>query len=508
MIAAAVLAAAVGLAGAEAPTAACHDALDILYDGSTDTALERFRALVEEFPQDPMAAYLEALALSWKIEQRPQSTELDRDLHARLDAILSRTSERLRLEPGDRRARLARGGAFGLRSRFYLFRYKARDAAKAAQAMRAELLKLADDPAGRDPDVDFGLGLYDYYVDVLPRVAKLFRFLSGMPGGARARGLLAIERAKEKAVFHQVEAAWQLSEIYTYYEDKPDLAWAEMRRLHDEYPGAPLWALKLAEIERDRLGRYAEAAAHAREVVRASERGEPNYGPVAAALGRLAVAEAFLLDLRLADARRALVWFRDGFEPAPWLALRSRLLLGRLLELEGDREAALVHYRAAALSTEKDVRDRAQRALGDALPAGQVRAVPHLAEARRAREAARANDSVKAYREALTAWPDCAEARLRIAEHELREGRAALGRRHLARLLDEETYDPAWIKPWTWLLQGWTRDLDDDREAAVLLYKKVLKEPYRDEGLAREARSRLRQPFRRPPDAAEPPEAE
>jgi len=498
VIRAALLAAAVSLAGTPpAPDKAYRDALDLLYDGSTDTALERLAALAQANPDDPMGGYFEALAFSWKVEQRPESTELDHDLHRRLDRILAATATRLRAAPGDARAHLARGGAFGLRSRFYLFRLKGREAAKAAEAMRSELRLLRDDDE-LAADAAFGLGLYDYYVDVLPRAAKLLRFLSGMPGGDRARGLAAIRRAKEQAAFHRVEAAWQLYEIHAYYEDNPDPAWEQVRHLHDEYPGSPLWALKLAEHERDRLGRYAASAAVAREIVRSSA-SEPNYGPVTEAFGRLALGESLLLDLRLAEARRALLWFKNGFAAAPWLALRARLLLGRLLELEGDRDAALAHYRAAAASPEKDMRERAEKAARQPLPEAQVKAVPHLAEARRAREAGRASEALVSYRAALEEWPSCAEARLRIAEHELRRGTLAAGRAHLAELEDATSPEPPWVRPWTRLLRAWAHDLDDEREAAVVLYKKVLEAPYRDELLTREARVRLRQPFRRDP---------
>jgi len=493
---AALFAASVLLSPASPPDSAYREALDLLYDGSTDTALTELARLAETYPHDPLADYFQALALSWKIEQRPDSTALDRDLHRRLDAILESTDRRLRTHPEDTRARLARGGAFGLRSRFHLFRLKGREAARAAQAMRAELAQIGD-AAVEAHDAAFGLGLYDYYVDVLPRVAKLFRFLSGMPGGDRARGLAAIEEARAHATFHSVEATWQLYEIHAYYEEKPDEALTAIKSLHDQYAGAPLWALKLTEHLRERLGRYGEAAAVAREVLTAAERGEPNYGPVAAAHGRVALGEALLLDLRLAEARRVLLWFRGGFDESPHLAAQARLLLGRTLELEGDREAALVHYRAAAASAEKDVRLDGERALRRPIAEARVKATPLLAEARRFREGGRRAESVAAYRAVLAAWPDSAEARLRVAEDELRGGERRAAEEHLAALDDADEPAPPWVRPWSRLLRGYVCDLDGQREDAVQLYKQVLAAPYGDEVLARAARTRLRQPFRR-----------
>ena len=94
-------------------------------------------------------------------------------------------------------------------------------------------------------DVAFGLGLYDYYVDVLPRIAKLLRFFARIPGGdRRARPRAPIESAREGSILHDTEVQVQLYEDYAYYEEKPDAALAEIRGLHERYPGSPLWALQ------------------------------------------------------------------------------------------------------------------------------------------------------------------------------------------------------------------------------------------------------------------------
>jgi hypothetical protein len=466
---------------------AYRSALDLLYEGSTDTALDRLRALAASNPEDPLALYFEALALAWTIEQRPDTTELDLALQRLVDRILALTER-----PADSRSRLARGGALGIRSRLSLFRLKSREAARAASAMRDELLPLR----GRGvygADAELGIGLYEYYVDVLPRVAKILRFFSGLPGGDRKQGLGAIERAKEHSAFHRIEARAQLYEIYAYYEHEPDLALAEIRQLHERYPGSPLWALKLTEHLRDRLGRYAESAAVAHGVVIAAERGDENFGPAAGALGRLAQGEALLLDLRLDEALRTLLAARDAL-PA-LLSPRARLLLGRTLELEGDREAAEGHYRTAALSAEKDVRRAAETALGHPLSDAAIEAMPHLAEGRRLREAGRFRESVEAYREALDRSGRVEEARLRVAEDDLRHGRLDLARSALGTLEDVAQPSPPWIRPWTWLLRGYLDDLEGRRPAAVEQYNKVLKTPYGDPELVREAIECRQHPF-------------
>jgi hypothetical protein len=489
----AILAAVVGLA---APAdAAYRSALERFYDGSTDGALLTMARLSEENPDDPLAPYVEALALCWKIEQRPESRALDRDFHRRLDRTLAVAARRLEQDAEDVRARLALGAAHGIRSRFHLLRGNKGDSARAAVAMREELLEarvLAPD----SKDVAFGLGLYDYYADVLPRIAKLLRFFARIPGGDRERGIALIESAREGSMLHDTEVRVQLYEIYAYYEEKPDAALAEIRGLHERYPGSPLWALQLVEHLRDRMGLYQDAAATAREILEAAEESRPNYAPVVGAMARVALGEALLLDLRLPEARAALLPVKDGVPEAPWVSARARLLLGRSLELEGDREAAEVHYRAAASTAERELKRRAQAALSSPLSADEVRTAQLMAEARRQRESGRVNEAADTYRRARAVSPGSDEARLRVAEDELREGHFDRARDLLDDLEDEKAPSPPWVRPWTHLLLAHLHDLQGRRANAVAEYKRVLKEPYGQNELRTQAAAGLKQPYR------------
>src|SRR6185295_17905340 len=122
-----------------------------------------------------------------------------------------------------------------------------------------------------------------------------------------------------------------------------------------------------------RLGLYPESAGVAREILAAGERGQPGYAGVVAAMARISLGQSLLLDLRLAEARSALLPVKDGVPEAAWVGPTARLLLGRCLELEGDRDAALVHYRRAAEGADKSLKRRAQQALAAPIPAREVR---------------------------------------------------------------------------------------------------------------------------------------
>ena len=485
-----MLAAALGGPG----EAECRRPLDLLYDGHMEQAVAESAARVAAHPDDPMVAYVDALVFAWKVEQRPEVTGSDKELERRVERAVAAADARLRAEPSDTRALLARGGAWAVSSRYHMFRLHKSDAAREAARMRTDLLAVQrSDP--ENADALFGLGLYDYYADVLPRLMKFLRIFTRIPGGDRERGLAALEKAQAGTVLHRTEVQVQLYEIYAWYERRPDLALAEIRELAQRHPGWPLWKLKLAEHLRDRMGLYAESAQVARRLLGAEERRPAAERGAAAVLARVSLGESLLLDLQLGEARLALLPARDGGGAGPAAGQRARILLGRSLELEGDRDAARPHYERAAEGPDRELRKQAQEALARPVPAEHVRALHLIADARRARERGRAADAADVYRQALRLWPRSQEAALRVAEDDLDHGRGGPAREALEDLGRERNPDPPWIRPWSWLLRAEMLDLAGEREEALGEYRKVLADPHGQDELKARAADGLRRPF-------------
>ncbi len=480
-----------GATAGRARDAEYRAALDLVYDGAFAAAEERLAALARENPDDAFPPYLEALALCWRIEQAPERIALDASFRERVSRALALADRALGRDPHDLRARLARGAAHGVLSRYFLFRDQRRDAAREAVRMREDL-GLARDGGSADSDVWFGLGLYDYYTDVLPRLFRLLRFVAGMPGGDRARGLAEIEQAREGSLFHEVEARVQLYEINAFLEGRPTRAVEELRVLKALYPGWPRWGLLLAEHLRDRLGLYAESALVSREVLSIALRhAHPNYQPVVASMARVSLGESLLLDLRLAEAREVLLPAESGSPEAAWVAGRAQLLVGRSLELEGNRGGALVHYRLATDSPDRALSRQARIALAAPMPADERRAVPSLAEARRAEERGDSSAARAALHRAFLTWPRSAEARLGEAEGlagslRLREAR------DLLEGLREGDPGPPSVPTRARLLRAEIRERQGETAAAVIVYKQVLQEPFDRADLRERASSGLR----------------
>jgi hypothetical protein len=480
---------------AAVPDASYRAALDPLYNGAPERSLVLLSALQSEGPEDPLPSYLRALVLCWQIEQRGRrDAALEAAFHAEVDRALLLSQARLQADAQDARALFARAAAHGVRSRFHLYRHERGPAARAAVRMREDLqaaARLRPDSA----EVRFGLGLYDYFADVLPRFFKLVRFFLGIPGGDRERGLRALEASRE-AVLHDVEARVQLFEIYAFWEDQPDRALAEIAFLRARYPHWPLWGLKLAEHLRERLGAYARSAAVAREMLEAGAQGEANYQGAAAAMAQLALGEALLLDLRLTEAEEAIARVPAEVEGAPWLADRRRLQLARCLALQGRGERAAREFAAAASAADPLIRRAARAALAEPLPEKAVEAHRLLAEARRRQEVHDQGGAVAAARRALALRPGLAEAAFLVADFEVREGEVGRARR-LVTVLAGGDLEPPWLQAAVRLLRGHLFDLQGQRARARAEYEAVRREPYARPELQERAAAALLRPFAR-----------
>jgi hypothetical protein len=452
--------------------AGARAALDLVYDGDFHGAEARLAVLAREQPGDPVLPYLQALALEWRLEQDPASRTHDAEVLALADRSLSLAGAVLARDPADGRALLARGAAHGVKSRLHLFQWDKSPASREAVRMREALV--AARAAGAEAlDLDFGLGLYDYYADTLPRFFKLVAFLLRVPGGDREGGLESLARvARGGSLFHDDEARVQMYDIHSYFEKKPDRALHWIREMWRLHPGWPIWGLKLAQLLGEPMGLWGQAAAVAREIVATADAGRhPNYQPVVAAMARVLLAEALLGDLRFDEARQAALAARVGAPGTPWVRERAERVLARCLDLE--RRAGSPEALALSL----------------------------LARARRLREQGDEPSAEEACRRAFQSFPASDEGRLCAAREGLRRGRPAAAR-ELARAVLGGEGEP-WLQPFARLVLARALEVEGERARAIAFYRRAWEEPLGREALRAEAAEAIRrlEPATALPDA-------
>jgi hypothetical protein len=461
LLAAAVLAASAP-ARASSPAAPgdleARAALSLVYDGDFHAAEARLATLAQAHDDDPVLPYLQALALEWRLEQDPAVRAHDDEVLALADRALGLAALRLGRDPADRRALLARGAAHGVKSRLHLFRWERGPASREAVRMREALV--AARQTGEDAlDLDFGLGLYDYYADTLPRFFKVVAFVLRIPGGDRERGLDALARvARGGSRFHDDEARVQMYDVHSYFERKPDRALHWIREMWRLHPGWPLWGLKLAQLLGEPMGLWGESADVARRIVATAEQGRhPNYQPVVAAMARTLLAEALLGDLRFEEGCAVARSSGEGEAAAAWVGERSSRLVERCDAHERERGSA--------------------RGRGLAL----------LAEARRLGERGELSTAEAACLRAFQAFPANGEARLCAARESLRAGRPEAARALARAVLDAE--GERWLRPIASVTLGRALEAAGERAGALAAYRSAWDAPLGRPDLRAEAAS-------------------
>ncbi len=249
------------------------EGLQLLYNGDTDAALERFRSLENQQPDDPLGYLLEADARWWQIYCRSAEIKwgmVDAWHREKLpadSAFFQLTDKAIRLAESQVKVsqtaemHFYAGMGYALKARLLGLRDERRATARAGVKARDHLLRaLALDPDLTDAYT--GLGLYNYYADTLSALAKVLRFFMGIPGGDKRVGLKQLERAMNEGQLTRVEARFYLAKNLRNYDHDYDRAAQVLEPLVVEYPQNPFFHLLLGGLNAKRDRKELAAASY------------------------------------------------------------------------------------------------------------------------------------------------------------------------------------------------------------------------------------------------------
>ncbi|HEV2493510.1 MAG TPA: hypothetical protein VG204_10635 [Terriglobia bacterium] len=251
-----------------------HEGITLLMNGDPDAAIESFHQIQRADPQSPLGYLFEADATWWKIYlttgnlvdpdvfdvTRSSTSPYDAHFEDLVNIAIRKASRRVEAHQDEARNLLYEGMAYGLRGRFYGLRDSDLPTARAGKRMRALLLKAV----GQDPNLNdayLGLGIYNYFVDTLPTIVKLLRFLIALPGGDRQTGLEQLRRAAEKGELVRDEARFYLAKDFSRPNERQYAQSLELfKGLVHDYPQNMLWVLVEGSLE-IRLGHQQQGEA-------------------------------------------------------------------------------------------------------------------------------------------------------------------------------------------------------------------------------------------------------
>jgi tetratricopeptide (TPR) repeat protein len=340
--------------------------LEALYDMEFGTADAEFAAIAARRPDHPVGPFLGALTTWWRIQRDPETTAWDARFFSAMEETIRRSEARLDRDRRDLDGKFFMGAALAFRGRLRSMRG---DWLPAAYDCRRALKVMREVVEGDPDNVDlyFGLGLYDYFGDVLPDRHPILRPVALLlPGADKERGLRQLSRVAVDGHFVSTEAAWYLLQIEFGFEKDgaESLRWADfLRRRH---PGNALFHEMHGRVLLQN-GRAADARAEFEEILALWSGGDGAYTAAQAERAYYSLGVSALrtgeYELALDQLRRlnALAVRRGEAVPLRTLGLLRR---GMALDALGERGAAVSHYRQVlALPDSSHAHERARALL-------------------------------------------------------------------------------------------------------------------------------------------------
>jgi tetratricopeptide (TPR) repeat protein len=250
--------------------------LKYMYDMDFGAADEVFGRLTARYPDHPVGPYLQAMLPWWAIQLEPDDPSQDELVFDGMERVIDLREKRLRRNPTDVDALFFKSGAHALRGRLHSDRghwlKAARDGQQALGALK-EVVKREPD----NHDLYFGLGLFDYLADVVPKQHRILRpFARLFPKGNRDRGITELERAMRQGQFVSTEAAYALLQVHYVFEKDYQASLRYALWLRARHPDNSVFHVYEGRIY-ERLGRFREAARVFQEVRSRHDKGQSGY---------------------------------------------------------------------------------------------------------------------------------------------------------------------------------------------------------------------------------------
>jgi len=245
--------------------------IDKISSFDTEEAIADAQRLQNAQPDHPLGYLLEAEALWWKIfctsaefkygmtdaRHRPKLAADQHYLELAARASSTALAQLKNRETSEMQFYAGMGDAFT--ARFYGLRGENRATARAGIHAREHFLQAIKLDADLT-DAEFGLGLYNYYVDTLSALAKMFGFFMGMPGGNKQEGIRQLEHDIAQGVLTPPAARFYLALDLHRYDQLYEKALAVIGPLVEKYPSNPLFQLARGDLYA-KLGRKEQAVA-------------------------------------------------------------------------------------------------------------------------------------------------------------------------------------------------------------------------------------------------------
>jgi len=250
--------------------------IDYIYNIQFDSAEVVFKKLMLDYQESPAGRFFLAMIDWWRIAIDPENESLDNLFLEKLEDVIYHCDQILKRDEKNLDAIFFKGGAIGFRGRLRGLRdswIKAADDGREA----LQLLKFAWSIDSTNYDLLFGMGIYNYFAEVIPDEFPYIKpLMIFFPKGNKQLGLQQLQVAAETAKYASTEAMYFLLYIYYHYEEDIFQARKLASILHEKYSRNPIFHRYLGRTY-IKFGDYKTASDIFKEIYSRGERGFPGY---------------------------------------------------------------------------------------------------------------------------------------------------------------------------------------------------------------------------------------
>jgi tetratricopeptide (TPR) repeat protein len=210
--------------------------ISAVYNLEFAKAETEFQYLTAHYPRHPSGKFFLAMVDWSRIVLDIDNESLDERFIAKLDDVIDMCDDMLDKDENDVAALFFKGGALGFRGRLYAHRgswMKAANDGRQALPIVQRAYKIAPD----NYDILLGIGIYNYYAEVIPEQYPVVKpLMVFFPSGDKQKGIRQLIQAGLHARYAGTEADYFLLQLYYSYEKQYDKGIEIGRRLLDRYP--------------------------------------------------------------------------------------------------------------------------------------------------------------------------------------------------------------------------------------------------------------------------------
>lgn len=210
--------------------------INYIYNLEFESAEKEFTVLINREPDEPAGYFFYAMVDWWRIMLDYDNPGYDEGFKNKLKKVIDICDARLEKDEFDIVALFFKCGSIGFRGRLFSHRdswLKAADDGRLAYPILMKAYKLAPN----NYDILLGIGIYDYFAEVIPEQYPILKpVMLFFPKGNKLRGIDELRIAADKAHYANTESAYFLLQVYLNYENNPYPALELALRLYNKYP--------------------------------------------------------------------------------------------------------------------------------------------------------------------------------------------------------------------------------------------------------------------------------